>query len=190
MSDETDLAVDEKRVEGGPGSESLDEGTGSGGPRRAGLRARAVAGVMDAVVVLIGGFGLARADTSRVGGHPRLDARRPRRRLEPQPHHLRRERHHAVLGPRTRRGAQRPDGAGDVASPSGFVLPRRTVTSTPSPAGRLGDVAPRGRVLTSLRRIPTMKSSPAITASSWPRFRATSSDSTPRLRPAKPDHCP
>ncbi len=33
---------------------------------------------------------------ARVGGHPRLAAGRPHRRREPQPHRLRRERHHAV----------------------------------------------------------------------------------------------
>ena len=66
------------------------------------------------------------------------------------------------------------------ASPSGFVFPRRTVTSTPSPVASA--TSPQRRALTSLRRSPAMKSSPAITASSWPRFRATSSDSTPRPR--------
>ena len=35
------------------------------------------------------------------------------RRLELQPHHLRRERHDAVLGRRAHRGPQRPDRAGD-----------------------------------------------------------------------------
>ena len=43
--------------------------------------------------------------------------------------------------------------------------------------------APRS-TLTSLRRIPSMNSSPATTASSRPRSRATGSDSTPRPRPA------
>ena len=38
------------------------------------------------------------------------------------------------------------------------------------------------RALTSLRRIPAMKRSPAITASRRPRSTATSSDSTPRTR--------
>ena len=37
-------------------------------------------------------------------------------------------------------------------------------------------------MLTSLRCIPVMKSSPDITASNWPRLTATSSDSKPRLR--------
>ncbi len=51
---------------------------------------------------------------------PRRDARRGRRRRRAaawnrSPHHLRRERHHAVLGPRARRIMQRPEGAGDVA---------------------------------------------------------------------------
>ena len=67
------------------------------------------------------------------------------------------------------------------ASPSGFVFPRRTVTSTPSPAAAAA-TSPQRRALTSLRRIPAMNSSPAITASSRPRFRATSPDSTPRPR--------
>ena len=67
------------------------------------------------------------------------------------------------------------------ASPAGFVFPRRTVTSTPSPAAASA-TSPQRKALTSLRRIPAMKSRPAITASSRPRFRATSSDSTPRPR--------
>ena len=66
-----------------------------------------------------------------------------------------------------------------VVSPSWFVLLRRTVTSTPSPAAASATSAHR-RALTSLRRIPAMKRSPAITASRWPRSRATSSDSIPR----------
>ena len=64
-------------------------------------------------------------------------------------------------------------------SPSGFVLPRQTVTSTPSPAAASA-TSPQRRALTSLRRIPAMKRSPAITASSRPRARATSSAATPR----------
>ena len=60
-----------------------------------------------------------------------------------------------------------------LVSASGFVLPRRTVTGTPSPAAASATSAQR-RALTSLRRIPAMKNSPAITALSWPRFRATS----------------
>ena len=46
-------------------------------------------------------------DPPRVGGHP-LDAGSPGRRLEPQPHHLRRERHDAVRRPRARRGPEGP----------------------------------------------------------------------------------
>ena len=65
-------------------------------------------------------------DPARVGGH-RLDAGGPGRRVESQPHHLRRKRHDLVLGRRAREaGPQRLEGAGDVA--------RRTVTNIPSPA--------------------------------------------------------
>ena len=101
----------------------------------------------------------------------RLDVGRPGRRLEPQTHHL------------AARAAQRSahDGTGDGAPftanrtsrapPSGFVFPRRMVTSTPSPAVA-GATSAHRRALTSLRRSPAMKSSPTITATSWPRFRA------------------
>ena len=67
-----------------------------------------------------------------------------------------------------------------VVSPSWFVFPRPTVTSTPSPSAASSTSAQR-RALTSLRRIPAMKRSPA-TASSRPRSRATWSDSVPRPR--------
>ena len=66
-------------------------------------------------------------------------------------------------------------------SPSWFVLLRRTVTRTPSPAVESTTSAQRS-ALTSLRRMPAMKSNPAITASTRPRSRATSLDSTPRPR--------
>lgn len=51
-------------------------------------------------------------------------------------------------------------------------------SSRHSPAvGQIGDKsAPGGTVLTLLRRIPAMKTSPATTASSRRRLRATSSD--------------
>ena len=93
----------------------------------------------------------------------------------------------AVLRRRVRLGCpERPDRAGDAAlhkpdgfvSPSWFVLLRRTVTSTPSPSA----TSVQRRALTSLRRIPAMKRSPAITVSRRPRSRATGSDSTPRPR--------
>ncbi len=108
----------------------------------------------------------------RVSGH-RLDAGRPGRRLEsPPPNHLRRERHDAVLGRRARGGPQRLEGAGDVAlsrtarpspRPPGSSCRGRTVTSIPSPAAASATSAHR-RALTSLRRIPAMKRSPAITS--------------------------
>ncbi len=67
-----------------------------------------------------------------------------------------------------------------VVSPSWFVFPRRTVTSsTPSPSAASSTSAQR-RALTSLRRIPAMKRSPAIAAARRPRSRATGSDSTPQ----------
>ena len=46
-----------------------------------------------------------------------------------------------------------------LASPSGFVLPRRTVTSIPSPAAAAATSAHR-RALTSLRRIPAIEEEP------------------------------
>ena len=49
-----------------------------------------------------------------MGGDP-LDAGGTGCRLEPQPHHLRRERRDAVRGPRARGGPERPDSAGDAA---------------------------------------------------------------------------
>ena len=120
-------------------------------------------------------------DTARVGGH-RLDAGGPRRRLEPAaPPSAARA---ARLGPRPP-GSRRTAASGarrrhrpftnrtSLVSPSGFVLPRRTVTSTPSPAAASATAAHR-RALTSLGRIP------AITASSRPRSRATSSDAAAR----------
>ena len=58
----------------------------------------------------------------------------PGRRLEPQPHHLRRERHDAVLGPRGRRGPQRPESAGDHRRPFArrrAPAPRRGRSPTP-----------------------------------------------------------
>ncbi len=66
-------------------------------------------------------------------------------------------------------------------SPSWFVLLRRTVTRTPSPSVESTTSAQRGAA-TSLRRMPSMNSSLAITASRRPRSAATWSDSTPRPR--------
>ena len=58
---------------------------------------------------------------------------------------------------------------------AGFVLPRRTVTSTPSLAAASA-TSPQRRALTSLRRSPAMKSSTAALLG------RPSSDSTPRPR--------
>ena len=121
------------------------------------------------------------ADPPRVHGHPggdtRGDTRVPRRGREP--HHLPRERHDPVAGPRRHGLAQHPDRARrrpltnrtSFTSPSWFVLLRRTVTRMPSPSAAVGDVVPRS-ALASLRRIPAMKSQP--------RSAATASDSRPR----------
>ena len=69
---------------------------------------------------------------------------------------------------------------GDVGSPvCDDRRLRRTVTRIPSASAPASTPAHR-RLLTSLRRIPAMKRSPAITALRRPRSRATSSDSTPR----------
>ena len=57
------------------------------------------------------------------------------RRLEPQPHHLRRERHDAVLGPL---GSSRPSASGERRrSPS----PVRAATRTRTPAMPVSDAA-------------------------------------------------
>ena len=115
------------------------------------------------------------------GGHV-LDAGGPRRHLELQPHHLRRERHDAVRRHRVRGGPE----------PSWFVLLRRTVTSTPSPSAASATSAQRS-ALTSLRRIPAMKRSPAITASRLPRSShrpdrsAASADTRPALMSSAAD---
>ena len=64
-------------------------------------------------------------------------------------------------------------------SPSGFVLDCRTATSTPAPS--VASVTSRhSTALTSERRIPAMKSNPAITPSTRPRAAATAADSVPR----------
>ena len=55
-------------------------------------------------------------DPSGVGGHP-LDAGEPGRGGEPQSHHLRRQRHHAIVRLRARGRLQRPEGAGDELEP-------------------------------------------------------------------------
>ena len=88
-------------------------------------------------------------------------------------HHLRRQRHHAAARLWTRSGAQRPEGARDavlhephlvhLALP-GSSCCGRTVTRMPSPSVESMTSAQRS-ALTSLRRIPAMNSSPAITAS-------------------------
>ena len=129
-------------------------------------------------------------DPSRVRGHSALDAGGLRCGREPQPDHLGRQRHHAVTGLRTRGAARSVRRARttpsltnrtSVISPSWFVLLRRTVMSMPSPSV-VSTTSAQHSALTSLRRIPAMNSSPAITASRRPRSRATSSDSTPRPR--------
>ena len=66
----------------------------------------------------------------RVGGHV-LDAGGAGRRLEPQPHHLRRERHDAVLRRRALGRPERPDRACDAA-----------LHEPPVAVGRVGDVGP------------------------------------------------
>ena len=88
-----------------------------------------------------------------------------------QPHHLRRERHHAVIRPglaaarrvRITGGRRRPStNRTSFVSPSRFVLPQRTAV------GPVGNVRPR------LLRILAMKRSPAITAARPPAGRAVS----------------
>ena len=54
------------------------------------------------------------ADPSRVRGHPALDVGHLSCGRAPQPDHLRRQRHHAVVWLRTRGGAQRPESARDA----------------------------------------------------------------------------
>ena len=64
-------------------------------------------------------------------------------------------------------------------SPSGFVLDCRTATSTPAPS--VASVTSRhSTALTSERRIPAMKSNPAITPSTRPRAAAEAADSVPQ----------
>ena len=73
------------------------------------------------------------------------------RRAEPQPHHLCREWHDAVLGRRVPAGPERPARTADASftnptsltSPSWLVLLRRTITSTPVTVRDLGPSAAR-----------------------------------------------
>ena len=84
-----------------------------------------------------------------MGCHP-LDAGGPGRRLEPQPHHLRRERHDAVRRRRVRGGPQGPDRAGDAALHEPDVrrlallvrLAPADGDQHPVAVGRVGDVGP------------------------------------------------
>ena len=74
----------------------------------------------------------------------------PGRRLEPQPHHLRRERRDAVRRPRGRRGPQGPDRAGDAVLHEPDVrrlallvrLAPADGDQHPVAVGRVGDVGP------------------------------------------------
>ena len=121
--------------------------TASWHPRR--LRPRGVTGVT--VYFRTNRVGTLASAASRPSSV--LDAGGPGRRLEPQAHYLRRERHDAVLGRGPRRRLQRPDRAGDgalhdrtsIASPSWFVFPRRTVMRTPARSASSSTVGPSER---------------------------------------------
>ena len=110
-------------------------------------------------------------------GDPALDASGLRSGGEPQPDHLRRQRHHPVARLRARglpvasggRARRRPSRtARRSPRPPDLSCCGARVTSTPSPSVASTTSAQRS-ALTSLRRIPAMNSSPAIAASRRPR---------------------